>query len=136
MTHLTHVASRFINCPLMIHPPKLEVIIKAIGPRLGIDPDAIWARRVPMDATATLMARYMEAGGERDYAVVDGIAVIPVQGVLLKKESFMSAWSGCSSYEQIQRQMAGAVDDGGVRAILLDVDSPGGETAGCFYLAD
>ena len=136
MKHLTHVASRFINCPLMIHPPKLEVIIKAIGPRLGIDPDAIWARRVPMDATATLMARYMEAGGERDYAVIDGIAVIPVQGVLLKKESFMSAWSGCSSYEQIQRQVAGAVDDGGVRAILLDIDSPGGETAGCFDLAD
>ena len=26
-----------------------------------------------MDATATLMARYMEAGGDRDYAVVDGI---------------------------------------------------------------
>jgi signal peptide peptidase SppA len=136
VTHLTHVASRFINCPLMIHPPKLEVIIKAIGPRLGIDPDAIWARRVRMDATATLMARYMEAGGERDYAVVDGIAVIPVQGVLLKKESFMSAWSGCSSYEQIQRQIAGAVDDGGARAILLDIDSPGGETAGCFDLAD
>ena len=41
MKHLAHVASRFINCPLMIHPPKLEVIIKAIGPRLGIDPDAI-----------------------------------------------------------------------------------------------
>ena len=59
-----------------------------------------------MDATATLMARYGEAGEERDYAVVDGIAVIPVQGVLLKKESFMSAWSGCSSYEQIQRQVA------------------------------
>ena len=136
MKHLTHVASRFINCPLMIHPPKLEVIIKAIGPRLGIDPDAIWARRVPMDATATLMARYMEAGGERDYAVIDGIAVIPVQGVLLKKESFMTAWRGCSSYEQIQRQVAGAVDDGGVRAILLDIDSPGGETAGCFDLAD
>ena len=42
---LTHVASRFVNCPLMIHPPKLEVIIKALGPRLGIDPDAVLARR-------------------------------------------------------------------------------------------
>jgi ClpP class serine protease len=65
-----------------------------------------------------------------------GIAVIPVQGVLLKKESFMSAWSGSSSYEQIQRQVASAVADVGVSAILLDIDSPGGETAGCFDLAD
>jgi capsid assembly protease len=134
--HLAHVASRFLNAPLMIHPPKLEVIIKAIGPRLGISPDAVLAPRVPMDATVTLMSRYTEAGDERDYSVFDGIAVIPVQGTLLKKESFMSAWSGSSSYEQIQRQMADAVGDAGVSAVLLDIDSPGGETAGCFDLAD
>ena len=133
---LTHVASRFVNCPLMIHPPKLEVIIKALGPRLGIDPDAVLATRVPMDATATLMARYAEAGDDRDYAVLDGVAVVPVQGTLLKKESFLSSWSGASSYEQIQRQVARAVDDASVRAIVLDVDSPGGETSGCFELAD
>jgi capsid assembly protease len=136
MKHLAHVASRFLNSPLMIHPPKLEVIINAIGPRLGVSPDAVLDARVPMDATATLMSRYTEAGGDRDYAVIDGIAVIPVQGVLLKKESFMSAWSGSSSYEQIQRQVADAVADAGVSAILLDIDSPGGETAGCFDLAD
>ena len=111
MNRLSHVASRFINCPLMIHPPKLEIIIKALGPRLGIDPEAVLATRVPMDATATLMAGYMEAGDERDYAVMDGIAVIPVQGTLIKKASFMSAWSGSASYEQIQRQVASAVDD-------------------------
>lgn len=130
MKQLPHVVSRFVNCPLMIHPPKLDVILKAIGPRLSVDPEAVVAH------DATLMARYMEAGGDRDYAVVDGIAVIPIQGTLLKKESFMSAWSGSSSYEQIQRQVAGAVDDAGVRAILLDIDSPGGETTGCFELAD
>ena len=136
MKHLAHVASRFVNCPLMIHPPKLEVIIKALAPRLGVDPDIVLASRVPMDATATLMARYADAGEERDYAVIDGIAVIPVQGTLLKKESFMSAWSGATSYEQIQRQVASAIDDAGVRAILLDIDSPGGETTGCFELSD
>ena len=136
MKHLTHVASRFVNTPLMIHPPKLEVIIKALGPRLGIDPEAVLARRVPLDATATLMSRYEEAGDDRDYAVLDGVAVIPVQGTLLKKESFMSAWSGSSSYEQIQRQIASAIADAGVSAVLLDIDSPGGETAGCFDLVD
>ena len=136
MKHLAHVASRFINCPLLIHPPKLEGIIKAVGPRLGIDPEAIAGQRVPLDATATMMARYGESGEERDYAVIDGIAVIPVQGTLLKKDTFMSMWSGGTSYEQIQRQVASAVQDAGVRAILLDIDSPGGETAGCFDLAD
>lgn len=136
MKHLAHVASRFVNTPLMIHPPKLEVIIRALGPRLGIDPEAALAQHVPMDATGTLMSRYPDAGDDREYSVIDGIAVIPVQGTLLKKESFMSAWSGSSSYEQIQRQVANAVADAGVSAILLDIDSPGGETSGCFDLAD
>lgn len=135
MNHLTHVASRFLNTPLMIHPPKLEVIIRALGPRIGINPEAV-SRRVPIDATATLMSRYEDAGDERDYSVIDGIAVIPVQGTLLKKASFMSAWSGSSSYEQIQRQVGNAVADAAVSAILLDIDSPGGETSGCFDLAD
>ncbi len=89
-----------------------------------------------MDATATLMSRYMEAGDERDYAVIDGIAVIPVQGMLLKKETFLSAWSGATSYEQLQLRLRAPSMTPGVRAILLDVDSPGGETAGCFDLAD
>jgi len=129
LKQLVHVASRFVNCPLMIHPPKLEVIIKALGPRLGIAPDAV---HVPEQA----LAQYSEGAGERDYAVLDGVAVVPVQGTLLKKESFLSAWSGATSYEQIQRQVARAVDDASVRAILLDVDSPGGETTGCFELAD
>ena len=48
----------------------------------------------------------------------------------------MSAWSGATSYEQIQRQVATAMSDGSVRAVLLDIDSPGGETTGCFELAD
>ncbi len=136
MNHLTHVASRFVNTPLMIHPPKLDVIIRALGPRLGINPDAVQGQHITTDCTATLMSRYGSAGEERDYSVIDGIAVIPVQGTLLKRASFLSAWSGSSSYEQIQRQVGNAVADAAVSAILLDVDSPGGETAGCFDLAD
>ena len=88
-----------------------------------------------MDATATLMARYAEAGEERDYAVIDGIAVIPVQGTLLKKASFMSAWSGRPPTSRSSARWP-APSMTRVRAILLDIDSPGGETAGCFELCD
>jgi len=136
VNHLTHVASRFVNTPLMIHPPKLDVIIKALGPRLGINPEAVQGEHITTDGTATLMSRYGSAGEERDYSVIDGIAVIPVQGTLLKRASFLSAWSGSRSYEQIRSQVANAVADAAVSAILLDIDSPGGETAGCFDLAD
>ena len=133
MKNLAHVASRFINTPLMLHPPKLEVIIKALGPRLGID-----AQLVPRsEAPAVLMEQYQSASdGDAEYQVVDGVAVISVTGTLLKKETWMSAWSGCTSYESVGKQFAAAVNDARVKAILLDIDSPGGETNGCFELSD
>jgi len=127
---LTHVASRFVNCPLMIHPPKLEVMVQALGPRLGIAPNA--GANIPEPFAAT----YTQQADDNDYRVIDGIAVIPIQGVLTKKESWISALSGCSSYERIASQLQDAVNDAAVRAILLQVDSPGGETTGCLELSD
>ena len=133
MKQLTHLAGRFIGVPLAIHPPKLEVIIKAIGPRLGID-----AQRIPhSEAPAVFAETYNSAGEDSpDYQVVDEIAIIAVSGVLLKRQTALSAWSGVSSYQGIQSQVAAAVDDANVQAILLDIDSPGGETNGCFDLSD
>lgn len=126
---LTHVASRFIGTPLAIHPPKLEVIIKALGSRLGIDGAA--------DALPEFQAAsYSDRASDAEFQIIDGMAVIPIEGTLIKKETWMSAWSGCTSYTEIQRQLAAAVNDSRVQGILLDIDSPGGEVTGCFELAD
>jgi len=46
-------------------------------------------------------AAYIEEAGDSDYQVIDGIAVIPIQGVLTKKESWVSAFSGCSAYPKL-----------------------------------
>ncbi len=48
----------------------------------------------------------------------------------------MDAESGLQSYESIRTMLADARDDPGVRGVLLDVDSPGGEVGGLFDLAD
>lgn len=65
-----------------------------------------------------------------------GIAIIPVQGTLMKKSGTLWGWSGCSSYEGITEQIQAAYLDSAVRAIALDIDSPGGETHGAFELSD
>jgi len=116
----------------MIHPPKLDLMVQALGPRLGIIPTAV-AGAEPAERFA---AAYMEQADDSDYQVIDGVAVIPIQGVLTKKESWVSAFSGCSSYDLIGRYVQEAVNDAAVRAILLQVDSPGGETTGCLELSD
>ena len=43
---------------------------------------------------------------------------------------------GITSYTAIAANFAEALQDPGVRGILFDVDSPGGETVGCFELCD
>lgn len=66
-----------------------------------------------------------------EFAVVVGdVAVIPVRGMLMRKQSFFF-WS----YEEIGRDIALAQEDSGVRSIVLDIDSPGGLASGCADLA-
>lgn len=62
-----------------------------------------------------------------DFArVVDGVAIIPVYGPLMRSFSWW-AWS----YEEITRDLKLAAASPLVRSIVLDVDSPGGLAAGC-----
>ena len=130
MNRLTHLASRFVNHPLMIHPPKLETLVQALGPRFGLAPDGKLTIEQPFASV------YSESADDRDYEVVDRVAIIPIQGVLTKKESWIGAFSGCSSFQQIGAYVQEAVNDPLVGAILLQVDSPGGETTGCLELSD
>jgi len=59
MRQLAHVAARFFNTPLAIHPPKLEVLMRALAPRIGID-----GQNVPRsEVSAVLAEQYESAGG-------------------------------------------------------------------------
>jgi signal peptide peptidase SppA len=65
----------------------------------------------------------------------DGVAIIPVIGPLYHYASEFDDVCGCSSYEQIARDFSAALESQAVGAILFEVDSPGGEVAGCGELA-
>ena len=72
--------------------------------------------------------------GERA-TVRDGVAILPVEGPLFKRASLMTEHCGASSYDVLRRDLATAVGNPGVRAIMLAIDSPGGEAAGCAEFA-
>jgi len=65
----------------------------------------------------------------------EGVAVIPVHGVLSRYASCFQEVSGMTSYDWIAQDFRKAVNNGAVRAILLDIDSPGGEVNGVDELA-
>jgi signal peptide peptidase SppA len=125
MHHLPNLATRVFDTPLLIAPQKLEVILAVLAPRLGLEAPSVAAAATP-DRTP-----------KKPYEVTpDGIAVIPVEGTLVHKTYGLEALSGLRSYTDIQNEVEDAATDPAIKGILLEFDSPGGEVAGVFDLAD
>lgn len=66
----------------------------------------------------------------------DGIATIPVGGVMGYKLSGFEKGAGAVDVGDVMRDIALAEDDARVKAVLFDFDSPGGMVAGTPELAD
>ncbi len=126
MTLLPHLATRLFGVPLAIYRPKLAVILSVLGPRVGLAD-----RAPPADYTPVEHAPVCDPlGGDAR------IAVIPIHGTLVRRTVGLEAESGLASYTAIGDKLDAALADPNVAAILLDVDSPGGESGGVFDLAD
>lgn len=69
----------------------------------------------------------------KPFVYQDGVAVIPIHGTLLNR--FNGSWGFVTGFQYIRRMLNAALDDDDVEQIVFDVDSPGGEAAGCFELA-
>ncbi len=91
-------------------------------------------RQITPEALAAYKAQPLE-GGERA-TFRDGVAIVTAEGPLFKHANMMTAYCGASSYDVLMRDFAAALDDGNVRAILVNVDSPGGEVSGCAEFAE
>ncbi|RJX35659.1 MAG: S49 family peptidase [Desulfarculus sp.] len=134
---LPFLLARAFNAPLMIEPRKLASITAVLGERFGLD------FRGPADWPGAAPALEAQAGGgERKTRAglrltPEGVAVLPITGPLVHRRMPMDAESGGpTAYKSLAFQLKDAVEDPGVRAILLEVDSPGGEAGGVFQLAD
>jgi len=118
--------ARIFNTPLMIHPAKLDAIIGGIGQRFGVE-------YAQPDKDAALIA-----SGERKapgYHVVGNIAVIDIFGILAHRGYMTADSSYVLGYDRIGQRIDAAINDSVVNAVLLQMDSPGGEVAGAFELA-
>lgn len=94
-------------------------------------------RREKLDLKAWEAATGLPAGAAPEpYKIVDGVAVIDIMGILTKSPSAWNRLCGMSSTQEIGRNLAQAVADNQVAAILLRVDSPGGMVDGTQELAD
>jgi ClpP class serine protease len=74
-------------------------------------------------------------GNTMTATVRDGVAVIPLEGPLFRRANLMTEFSGATSYEVAARDFAQAMADPTVSAVMLNIDSPGGEVNGASELA-
>lgn len=135
MTLLWRIAERAVNRPLLIHPHKAAIIADVLAGRIGLDASEL----------APEASRFEGERIERDvsgrplrmlpYSVSEGVGIISAVGTMVNRGAWIGANSGLVSYEGVKFQVAQAAADPNVHAILLDLESPGGEAVGAFEAA-
>jgi signal peptide peptidase SppA len=73
---------------------------------------------------------------ESTMKVVNGVAVIPISGVLRDGVDYMVRWGGACSYQLLERDIASALGNDLVKSIVFYCNSPGGSAIGCKRVAD
>lgn len=76
-----------------------------------------------------------QLAGARRATIRDGVAIIPVMGPLSHYADDFTDVCGCTAYDQLAQDLAVALASPDVNAILLNVDSPGGEVGGVAEMA-
>jgi capsid assembly protease len=113
--------------PWAILPAKLAAIqavllLRAQGERLT--EEEIQAR------VGAALARPAVVGGGA------GLAVLPLVGTIVPRGGMFTEASGAVSVSQFAQQLRQALSDPDIGAIVIDVDSPGGQVGGVAELAD
>lgn len=70
----------------------------------------------------------------KPFVFADGVAIIPIHGTLINRFSY--SWGFVTGYNFLRKQFNAAMSDDDVTLIVFDVNSNGGEAAGCFELAE
>jgi len=98
------------------------------------------ADRAPQDVIQQhLEAIGKDAGdrlaGTQRVRVRDGVAIVPITGPMFRHANLFTAFSGATSAEMAALDFSQALEDDSVTAIILEVNSPGGEVDGISELA-
>lgn len=101
-----------------ILPDMLHTMIEIAHRANTVDPAAVLARR----------AAYLTEG--ETATAVDGVALIPVIGPIFPRANLFTEFSGGTSIDVLARDFGAALRDTSIRAIVLNIDSPGGAVSG------
>lgn len=141
------LCSMLFEQPHLYHPRKAETVVRMLGPRLtgfnvtvtngdgGVDHVAFANGRPSAGIIGDRLGRAYDRAGVSTLYTVENVAIIPVEGTLVQKGGWIGSYSGESSYQGLQVQIAEARRRSDVKGIVFEVDSFGGMVNGCFETA-
>lgn len=122
MTRYARTASMFYDVPLALHPAKIDEIHRFLSAKMAGE-SLDWSDKQEPFAATTVSG----SGG--------AVAVVPLYGVMNQRMNMMAAMSGGTSTEQFAKALREQVNNPQVKAVIIDVDSPGGSVYGTDELA-
>lgn len=122
---MSRILSAFRSTPWAIRPEKLALIAELLE-----------SHECGVRYTDAEIRERIGAAASRPQARRDGaVAVIPIRGTISRRAGLLTDASGGTSTDSITSALRAAVSDSGVKAIVLDIDSPGGAVQGVPELA-
>ncbi len=120
----------------------LQLDLPAVVALLGPGPQPIWGdwlRGLPLDGSGMSAAEAARLAPQTERAIArrpGAVAVIPIRGVITARPSFFELYGLATSVATIAGRLREALAAAEVKAVVLDIDSPGGGTAGVGELAE
>ena len=114
-----HLLELALTSPWAILPEKLTVIARLLADR------AAGIERTPNEIAAAVADRRPKAPQG-----TGAIAVMPIYGTIIPRATLFSSFSGGTSAQEIASGISAAAANPAISAIVLDIDSPGGNTQG------
>lgn len=115
------------NRPMLIQPAQAEAYLNRVSDM-----------EIPMGAKMSEMGDMLTAifGAKPTLEKFPPYAIIPVKGVIGKNLSEMESLCGCCDIHDVEEMLEECERDASIKAIILDIDSPGGTSVGVPELAN
>ncbi len=115
-----------LNSPWAIIPAKLEEITEIYarhmtGPKLS---------KQDIEALRITVGKPMDNKAKGYQVLENGVALLPIDGVLSKRMNMFADISGGTSTQLLERDLNQALMDPAVSSVILQIDSPGGAVDG------
>jgi ClpP class serine protease len=126
-----HLLSRLSGTPWAIEPDALRVVLD-IAARAPVDQESLQRWKGSKEPTRDALSHRPTSPfpGATRAGLRQNVAILPISGPIFRYANMMTDHSGATSLATFAADLRLAADNPNVAAILLEIDSPGGEVTG------